>query len=360
MNAIGTVYVPPGKRDSISLSEHTNRINNQTVEHKKHAGRPAHLVPTKVTAPKKPKKGSEGRRKLDRQSTAGSGSNNHGHGGDGSGTDEDDQNPHESHLILRMPAGHPSTLVLREKVQRREAMDGVRLCFDSHGAVETRNGFMELPGYSRMRATLVDLPCVLEAHKTFDQKQVYKVADIAQMIVVDPIQIDNPDSNYGPLDTKIAISWPDGITPPLRRVRQRRFRKRMVNTSAELIEAAVENLLRADFMAEETVCEMVEFGANGRKIKVESADPVRGGKKGLQSSAPSEENTIANPINSQEASKASDVERAVVDNSKDMRPAEKSKLARLPSHDLENWDAGELAGLLDKDLESQGGQVRNC
>jgi transcription initiation factor TFIID subunit 7 len=50
------------------------------------------------------------------------------------------------------------------------------------------------------------------------------------LVVSDPIsneaQLANPDGNMGKLNIDDYI-WPHGITPPLRHVRKRRFRKRI-------------------------------------------------------------------------------------------------------------------------------------
>ncbi|KAK9388414.1 TAFII55 protein conserved region-domain-containing protein [Lipomyces mesembrius] len=92
-------------------------------------------------------------------------------------------------------------------------------------------------------AVLVDLPTVIEAQKTLDRKNIYKVADICQMLIVlDEIVSEEqvvgfksrvmPDSelqkpeNKG--NRKEELPYPHGITPPMRFARSRRFRKRIV------------------------------------------------------------------------------------------------------------------------------------
>lgn len=47
--------------------------------------------------------------------------------------------------------------------------------------------------------------------------------------------------------------FPHGVTPPLRHVRKRRFRKRMSRRAIEVVEEQVEELLRKDAEAEESV-----------------------------------------------------------------------------------------------------------
>lgn len=46
--------------------------------------------------------------------------------------------------------------------------------------------------------------------------------------------------------------WPHGMTPPLRHVRKRRFRKRISRRAIEVVEENVEELLKKDDDADET------------------------------------------------------------------------------------------------------------
>ncbi|KAJ8097997.1 TAFII55 protein conserved region-domain-containing protein [Lipomyces tetrasporus] len=92
-------------------------------------------------------------------------------------------------------------------------------------------------------AVLVDLPTIIEAQKSLDRKNIYKVADICQMLLVlDEIVSEEqvvgfrsrilPDSelqkpeNKG--NRKEELPYPHGITPPMRFARSGRFRKRIV------------------------------------------------------------------------------------------------------------------------------------
>jgi transcription initiation factor TFIID subunit 7 len=98
-------------------------------------------------------------------------------------------------------------------------------------------------GNSTYSSKLVDLPCITESHKTLDNKQMFKVADICQvnreifyalitltflqMLVVEN-RIDNEDALSRHKNFNIdEFIWPHGITPPLHHVRKRRFRKRV-------------------------------------------------------------------------------------------------------------------------------------
>ncbi len=86
-------------------------------------------------------------------------------------------------------------------------------------------------------AKLVDLPSIIEAQKTLDNRQMFKIADICQMLVVEKPSVNEDNTTgqqVGPrsFDVKDFI-WPHGLTPPLRHARKRRFRKR-VNRAVRL------------------------------------------------------------------------------------------------------------------------------
>lgn len=91
--------------------------------------------------------------------------------------DSDTEEPmaFEEHFILRMPKGQAAEK-LRDMVERRDVKpDEVWFKFkDSRRAVvnvcETTYG-----------AKLVDLPCIIESQKTFDNKHIFKTADICQV-----------------------------------------------------------------------------------------------------------------------------------------------------------------------------------
>lgn len=73
----------------------------------------------------------------------------------------------------------------------------------------------------------------------------FKVADISQMLVVEnPVRDENSISSAA-LNVDDYI-WPHGITPPMRHVRKRRFRKRLSRRTIEVVEEQVEELLKKD------------------------------------------------------------------------------------------------------------------
>jgi transcription initiation factor TFIID subunit 7 len=61
-----------------------------------------------------------------------------------------------------------------------------------------------------------------------------------------------------PTPTTDKINYPDGITPPMRAVRIKRFRKRVSKKVIEDVEKEVERLLQADLEAEDVKFEITE------------------------------------------------------------------------------------------------------
>ncbi|KAH0695547.1 hypothetical protein KY285_022644 [Solanum tuberosum] len=70
-------------------------------------------------------------------------------------------------------------------------------------------------GDEHFPASLLNLPCIVESYKTYDDNVLIKSADIGQMIMVreegDPV----PD----------VVEYRHGLTPPMRDARRRRFRR---------------------------------------------------------------------------------------------------------------------------------------
>ncbi|CAG8605853.1 5344_t:CDS:2 [Scutellospora calospora] len=163
--------------------------------------------------------------------------------------DEEPEAPIEEQFILRLLLPEDVKQRFREKVRKQKFAEDVEIMFkDSRRAIFT----FENQKYS---ARLVDLPCIIEAQKTFNNKQFYKVADICQMLIVES-PIDTQEEEYFFTENTASSSidqfeWPDGLTPPLKDVRNRRFRKRISNKKIEDIEKEVEKLLHDDSLAEE-------------------------------------------------------------------------------------------------------------
>ncbi|KAJ3024218.1 hypothetical protein HKX48_004491 [Thoreauomyces humboldtii] len=157
--------------------------------------------------------------------------------------EDDEEAPVEEQFILRMPAGEEADK-LRDAVSTREIPEDFSLVFQ-----DPRRATLSL-GPQKYSAKLVDLPCILESHKTFDNKQLYKITDISQMLVVE----DQPQPTpYVPPTTPLhhdEYTWPHGISAPLWNVRKRRFRTRISKRTIEDVEREVMRLLEADAEAE--------------------------------------------------------------------------------------------------------------
>ncbi|GAC99016.1 hypothetical protein PHSY_006613 [Pseudozyma hubeiensis SY62] len=160
----------------------------------------------------------------------------------------------EEQLIFRMPEG-PECDKLRESIQKRQLGDDVWFKFkDSRRAVVHA-------GDSLFSAKLVDLPTITEAHKTLDNRQFFKVADIAQMLVVEGKIADEAQASSSSGGKGFNIEdfiYPHGITPPMQWARKRRFRKRAARRAIETTEKEVERLLKADKKAEQVEYEMID------------------------------------------------------------------------------------------------------
>jgi transcription initiation factor TFIID subunit 7 len=80
-------------------------------------------------------------------------------------------------------------------------------------------------------ATLVNLPCPVELHKTHDHVLYYKSVDIAQMLILYEDEMALLEKTPETTDSKQSSDgfpsyYPSGLTPPLRQVVDRRFRAR--------------------------------------------------------------------------------------------------------------------------------------
>ena len=91
--------------------------------------------------------------------------------------DELREAPIEDQMILRLPPS-PATQEFRNLVKKRQVPLGFFLNFSEPRKATINLGLAE--GGADLKAKLVDLPCILESQKTFDNKQFYKIADISQ------------------------------------------------------------------------------------------------------------------------------------------------------------------------------------
>ncbi|CDW57655.1 TAFII55 N domain containing protein [Trichuris trichiura] len=109
---------------------------------------------------------------------------------------------------------------------------------------------------------LVDLPCIVETLKTMDKKSFYKVADVAQLLVCREGAAEPPvdlEESSDPKKREKQHQWSHGITPPLKNVRKRRFRKTLRKKYLHLFEKELKRLLRADIEAASIKWEIVSI-----------------------------------------------------------------------------------------------------
>ncbi|XP_002732206.1 transcription initiation factor TFIID subunit 7-like [Saccoglossus kowalevskii] len=154
----------------------------------------------------------------------------------------------ENQFILRM---HPEKAAsLRKVVQTGNLNLKEKLAIEFHA--DGRHGTVRFEGESTP-AKLVDLPCIIESHKTVDKKTFYKAADIAQMLVcTTEEQEPSPDEDEVTHKKKDKLEKKflsiHGITPSLKNVRKRRFRKTAKKKYIESpdTEKEVKRLFRVD------------------------------------------------------------------------------------------------------------------
>ncbi|THF94778.1 hypothetical protein TEA_007166 [Camellia sinensis var. sinensis] len=87
-------------------------------------------------------------------------------------------------------------------------------------------------GNDHFPASLLDLPCIVESYKTYDDSVLIKTADIGQMIMVREESDPAPD----------VVEYKHGLTPPMRDARRRRFR-REPDLNPELVQRVEKDLL---------------------------------------------------------------------------------------------------------------------
>uniref|UniRef100_H2ZJS7 TAFII55 protein conserved region domain-containing protein n=1 Tax=Ciona savignyi TaxID=51511 RepID=H2ZJS7_CIOSA len=106
-------------------------------------------------------------------------------------------------------------------------------------------------------------------------KTFYKTSDLSQIMICTPQDETDPsnlDKYAGPKDKK--FHWQHGVTPPLKNVRKRRFRKtaRKKYIDSPDIEKEVKRLLKADMEAVSVHYELInEEEKTPGKVKSESA-----------------------------------------------------------------------------------------
>ncbi|OAG31882.1 transcription initiation factor TFIID subunit 7 [Nematocida displodere] len=104
--------------------------------------------------------------------------------------------------------------------------------------ISSKEGILTYDGKT-YTGCITDLPCIIESHKTLDNRQFIKIADIAKIFVF------SDEASSLPAQAEEASL--SGLTPPMKYVRSNRFRKRLTKAPIiEEIEKAVSRLLEKD------------------------------------------------------------------------------------------------------------------
>ncbi|WOK95483.1 transcription initiation factor TFIID subunit 7-like isoform X2 [Canna indica] len=158
----------------------------------------------------------------------------------------------EEQFILRVP---PSVAERIERLLNENTSSSADGSLDISFSEDGRAGTFMI-GNESFPASLLDLPCIVESYKTYDDNVLIKTADVGQMIMV---------REEG--DTAIeGVEYKHGLTPPMRDARRRRFR-REPDLNPEVVKRVEKDLL--NIMSGGTV-ENVEIaareaGGQGRK-----------------------------------------------------------------------------------------------
>ncbi|XP_064490004.1 transcription initiation factor TFIID subunit 7-like [Ornithodoros turicata] len=156
----------------------------------------------------------------------------------------------ESQFILRLPA--PVAAHLRAAV--RSGVMNLKDRLTIQLEPDNRHGTVRFDKWA-LSARVVDLPSIIESHKTLDKKTFYKTADISQMMICkEEDDLPKTDDEESPKkkdkkDNKDKkYQHPHGITPSLKNVRKRRFRKTLKKKYVDFpeIEKEVKRLFRMD------------------------------------------------------------------------------------------------------------------
>ncbi|XVF36635.1 hypothetical protein REPUB_Repub19eG0073900 [Reevesia pubescens] len=133
----------------------------------------------------------------------------------------------DEQFILRVP---PSVAERIDRVLSESASSSEDKSLDLVFSEDGRTGTFVI-GNDRFPASLLDLPCVVESYKTYDDSALVKTADVGQMILVRESGEASPDVEYR-----------YGLTPPMRDARKRRFR-REPDLNPELVQRVEKDLV---------------------------------------------------------------------------------------------------------------------
>ncbi len=162
----------------------------------------------------------------------------------------------ENQFLVRLPEEPAAALkeAIRSGASNLKERLYIKLEPDKPNNPHLRRGQVKFDGWS-MSAKLVDLPTIIESHKTIDRKTLYKTADICQMLICkegdpsDDDTLDEDERKKDPNKVERKFIHPHGLCPPMKNCRKRRFRKTLKKKHVleePEIEKEVKRLFRAD------------------------------------------------------------------------------------------------------------------
>lgn len=172
-----------------------------------------------------------------------------GDGYDSEDPDREDDPLIEEGIVLRMVQDE-SLDALRACVEAGD-MSGISVKWkDRRRAILKVNGVM-------YGGKLVNLPTVVEVHKSVDKKNIFKTMNVCQMLLMVKKLNSEDEITTIEVDNEYGESFPDGLTPPMKNVRDK-FQMRYQEQVIQNVEDEVERLLKRDAEAETTSYEFIE------------------------------------------------------------------------------------------------------
>ncbi|GLT39441.1 hypothetical protein SLA2020_136300 [Shorea laevis] len=167
----------------------------------------------------------------------------------------------EEQFILRVP---PSLAERINQLLSENDSSSEEKSLDLSFSEDGRNGTFVI-GNDHFPASLLDLPCVVESFKTYDDSALVKTADIGQMIMVGEPGDASPD----------MVEYRHGLTPPMRDARKRRFR-REPDLNPELVQRVEKDLVNimSGGTGKYVVNEQVEYAEGNARNTNKKAPPV--------------------------------------------------------------------------------------
>uniref|UniRef100_A0A1E1X6R1 Putative transcription initiation factor tfii-d subunit n=1 Tax=Amblyomma aureolatum TaxID=187763 RepID=A0A1E1X6R1_9ACAR len=197
----------------------------------------------------------------------------------------------ESQFVLRLPGQVAAALRAAVRSGVMNLKDRLTIQLEP----DNRHGTVSFDRWS-LSARVVDLPSIIESHKTLDRKTFYKTADVAQLMICkeeDAGEDEEAKKAAAAADDEESLrrkerkdakdkkyQHPHGITPSLKNVRKRRFRKVLKKKYVDFpeIEKEVKRLFRMDNEAISIRYEVVNADDDkGGDGKGEGNETINGG-----------------------------------------------------------------------------------